>query len=414
MPQLEPRRQSAQGRLRILAATTIGNMLGITPAVSATFGLFLVPLATAFGWPRAAISGVLGVIAIGTALMMPLVGRFADRRGARGMLMAGSLTFAASIALLALSNGSLPRFYATFALVAVTSALISTPILSKVVSDRFERHRGAALGFSAGFGNGFGSTLIPILAAVAMSQIGWRGAYVVIALIVAVAGFPVFFWLLRHAPTQAIAGDCGFDDGLTLREAMRTRAFWLMIVAIASAAGCMTAIFSHIVPILGERNMGVATATAVLGIYALGTAGWQMIVGLLLDRSATPQIIVPMYLVSIGGILLLQFGNGLPALAAAGVLLAIGLGTQFSALPYFIARYFGVKHFGAIIGVAYAAVYLLQGATPILLDHAFDVQGTYRGALIGICLCLLGGAALLLFLPPYKRSVAAPAVPMHA
>jgi hypothetical protein len=139
-----------------------------------------------------------------------------------------------------------------------------------------------------------------------------------------------------------------------------------------------------------------------------------MIVGFVLDRIPTPRIIVPMYLASIGGILLLEFGAGSLALVSAGVLLAIGLGTQYSALPYFLGRYFGLKHFGATIGVSYSAVYLLQGSTPILLDHAFDVQGTYRGALIAICVCLLAGAGLLLFLPPYRRSVTAPTVTIHA
>jgi MFS family permease len=361
------------------------------------------------------ISGVFGLIAVGTALMMPLVGPLADRRGARGILLIGNLAFAISFALLALSNGSLVRFYFTFALVALTSAFVSTPILAKVITDRFDRNRGGALGFSAGFGNGFGATVLPIIAAIVLSQSGWRAAYLAVGIIIATVGFPVYWFLLRDAPEAALASSSQLDDGgLALGAAMRTRTFWLMIAALASAAGCMTSIFSHIVPILAERGVSVSTATAVLSVYALGTACWQMIIGFILDRVPTPQIIVPMYLASIGGILLLVFGAGSLALLSAGVLLAIGLGTQYSALPYFIGRYFGQRHFGATIGVSYSAVYLLQGSTPILLDHAFDVQGTYRIALIAICVCLLIGAGLLLALPPYSRSVAAPPVTIPA
>ena len=51
----------------------------------------------------------------------------------------------------------------------------------------------------------------------------------------------------------------------------------------------------------------------------------------------------------------------------------------------------------------YSAVVLLQGITPILLDHAYDVQGTYRFAAEMIGICLTGGAALLLLLPGYER-----------
>jgi MFS family permease len=80
-----------------------------------------------------------------------------------------------------------------------------------------------------------------------------------------------------------------------------------------------------------RAHVSVGNATAVLGVYALGTAAWQMVVGFVLDR-------------------------------------------------------------------------------------AFDIQGTYRGALSAICLCLIFGAALLCLclLPPYKRNVTSPAFSIHA
>ncbi len=49
----------------------------------------------------------------------------------------------------------------------------------------------------------------------------------------------------------------------------------------------------------------------------------------------------------------------------------------------------------------YSAVFLLQGATPVVLDHVFDVQRSYRQGIIGIIVCLLIGAVLLLLLPAY-------------
>jgi len=47
-------------------------------------------------------------------------------------------------------------------------------------------------------------------------------------------------------------------------------------------------------------------------------------------------------------------------------------------------------------------VFLLQGATPIVLDHVFDVQQSYRLGVIGIAVCLVAGAALLILLPAYS------------
>ncbi len=399
-------------RLRVIVAATVGNMVSITPAVASVFGLFLIPLATTFGWPRAAVSGVFGVVAIASALMMPLVGRLADRFGVQRMAILGNLAFAASIGALAFTTKSLVQFYITFAVIAVAATFASPPMLSKVVSEWFDSRRGAMLGISAGFGNGFGSMLIPVIAATAMPHVGWRGAYGVIAAIVAGLGFPAYA-LLRDAPRRTVNVDVQQGEGMSVRETMATRSFWLLLVALASAAGCMTAVFSHMVPILAERHIGVVTATAVLGVYAMTAAAWQIALGFGLDRVSSPHILVPMYLSSVAGIALLELGRGTLALLGSGILLGIGLATQYSSMPYLIARYFGLRSFGAIIGVCYSVVYLMQGATPVLLDHGFDVQQTYRGMLTIICVWLCVGAGMIICLPRFRGAAVIAAVAIH-
>lgn len=392
----------------IVAGCTIGNAVSLTPAIHTTFGTFLVPLSATFGWSRASISGVLSLVAVAGMLLYPVAGRFADRHGARGILIAGNLLLGAAIAGLGLADGDIVHFYLAFALVAIAGALPSTPVLSKVVSDWFDRRRGTMLGISAGFGNGIGGTAMPIAAAVLLSAFGWRWAYAGIGAIVVIVGLPAFLLLVRDAPrhdaSTSRAADAPADAGLSLREAAETRAFWLVLVAIASGAGCLTAVFSHIVPILGDRGIGLASATAVLSTFALVTAAWQVAMGTLLDRIATPRIAGPMALAAVAGLALVELGAGTPALIGGGVLLGIGLGTQYGALPFFVARYFGVRHFGAIVGAMYSAVALAQGLTPVLLDHAFDVQGTYRFAVAVVGACLTGGALLLLLLPAYAAS----------
>lgn len=402
-------------RRRALAAATLGNMVGLTPAVGSVFGLFLLPLAETFGWPRATISGVMGLISIGPALIAPFAGRLADRFGARVILIVGNIAFAVSLAMLAFTTGSIAQFYANFALVAVGAAFVSTPILAKVVSDWYDTHRGAALGFAAGFGNGFGSTIIPVIATAVMATAGWRNAYLSVAACVLVIGLPTYLFLMRDAPRSSVLAVDDASEGMTLSQASRDRGFWLVVGAIAAAAGATTAIFSHVVPILHERGVAVALATIVLGIFAMGTAAWQMSCGFILDRAASPRIVVPMYLAAVPGILLLEWGQGTGMLVLAGCLLAVGLGTQFSALPYVLGRYFGLRHFGLIMGAAYSAVFAFQGLVPVLLDHCFDVQQTYSMALAVMAGCLLLGGGILLLLPPYRYGMDnAPAVVVHA
>lgn len=385
----------------------MGNAVGTTACVHAIFGVFLMPLAASFGWPRASISAALGIVALAGAIIYPLAGRFADRHGARRMVIVSNILFAFSIAALAFSNGSLPRFYLTFAAIGIFGAAAGTPIFSKVVADWFGEQRGTAMGISAGVGTALGSIIMPVLAAWLVSTQGWRTGYIGIAAATLAIGFPALFLLVRDAPRYAAAAtaDDGEDEGsMTLRQATGTLPFWLTIIALASGAGCTTALFSHVVPILAERGIGIATGTAVVGIFALVGSLWQIATGRLLDMIDRPSIVIPMYLTAVAGLALLATGETTVTLALAGMLLGIGLGSQYGALPYFIARYFGLRTFGAIIGVMYSAIIAAQGITPILLDASFDARGNYAVALFTTGVCLIAGAALMLVLPRFPAA----------
>lgn len=396
-------------RVAIVASCTIANMVSLTPVVHATFGAFLIPLTTEFGWARAQISIVLAIVAVAGAVLIPLAGRYADRHGARRMLIAGNMALAAGVASLAFLSDSLTQFYISYTWIAIAGAIPCTAVIAKLVSDWFHTSRGAALGFTSGVGNAIGATLFPAVAAAMISQFGWRDAYLAIAALTVGIGFPTMFFLLREAPrhersVEAVSTD--ETDGITLSEALRTTTFWLVLATVAAGGGCLTAIFSHVVPILAERGVGLGTATTVVGVFALVTALWQVGSGTLLDKVSSPRIVVPMYLASVAGLVVIELGSGLPAWLLGGALLGVGLGTQYGTMPMLVARYFGLRHFGVIIGVMYSAIIIAQGVTPVLLDHAFDVQGSYRFALTAIGTALTIGGLLLLLLPAWKPSSA--------
>ncbi len=398
----------ARAQLGVLIAATAGNFVCATPAVQTVFGIFLVPIASEFRWPRAQVSGVLTLMAVITALAYPLLGRAADRWGARRLILPGNLVFAATVAALSLADGRLWQFYALFAVMSVASAIPSTMMLTKVVTGWFDAARGRALGITAGLGNGAGSTVMPIVAGLLMARFGWRGAYQGIGLLVALIGFPLLLAFLRDPPRRD-AGQAGGGEGLTLAEAARTPTFWITLVAIALGAGCVTAVFTHVAPILGDRRVGEGTIIAVISTFALVCAAWQIAVGWLLDRTAAPRVIAPFYLLAAVGVVLMMQAHDTAGLVLSGALMGIGLGTEFGALPFFIARYFGLRAYGAISGVMYAVVMFMQGLTPVLMDAVFDAQGRYDAALYGVVAALIGGAALLLALKPYGPRQTAPA-----
>lgn len=395
-------------RAGVLFAATTGSALATTATVHAVFGTFLLPLSEEFGWSRSSISVVLAILAVACAIVYPIAGRYADRHGVRRMVLLGNVLFALSVAALALTSSNLLQFYLTFLAIGVFGALPATAIFSKLVAEWFQENRGTALGISAGLGNGIGAVLVPIIAAIIVSGAGWRAGYLGIAALILFVGFPVFYFLLHDAPrfrrTAEAQGGVPAADGLSLRESARTLPFWLIMITIAAGGGISTAVLSHVVPIVGDRGFSLATGTAVVGVFALVGSLWQIATGRILDLTRGPGILAPMYGLAILGLFLLEYGGSFALLIVGGVCLGMALGAQFGSLPFLIARYFGLRSFGVILGVMYSAVIAAQGITPVLLDVAFDLQGTYRHAVLACMAVMAVGCAMLLMLPAYRMA----------
>ncbi len=389
----------------VVAACTIGNAVGITPMVYTVFGFFLIPLTEEFGWSRSSVSLVLLIVAITSAASYPVIGRLVDRYGARRLMLAGNLLFAVSLASVSLIGDSLLQLYLAYACMGISAAIPSTVMFTKVIAGWFDRNRGLFLGIAGGLGNGLGSALTPILVLMLLSNYGWQVGYQGLALTVLLIGFPVLLLLLWDPP-KAAQNDQGqtqqTSQGMTLKESMRTSTFWMIVAAIGLGAGCMTAIFAHIVPMLIDRGLPASKATTVLITFSMVTAAWQIGVGYLLDRIPKAWIAAPFYLIALAGLMLLESTDDYRLLILAAVLLGFGLGTEYGVLPYFLSRYFGVKHYGAISGAVYGVIVLTQGVAPVLMALVFDMTGTYNIAIIAIGIGLICGAALVLKLQPFK------------
>ena len=374
--------------------------------VFTVFGLFLIPLSAEFNWPRAAISMVLLIISIAGAVSNPVVGQLVDRYGARKVVLAGNLAFAASIAGVSLIGPHRLELYVAYAFVGIAGTVPGSVTFTKVIAGWFDRNRGLSLGIVGGLGNGVGAALSPILVEWLIARHGWRAGYQGIALVTAAVGFPVLLALLRD-PARPAQGETAILDGvqsddMTLSAARRTAAFWIILLAIALGAGCMTAVFAHVVPMLLDRGVPADQATFVLVVFSLVTATWQIAVGFLLDRAPRAWLAAPFYLVALAGLILFSSTTDYARLVVAGGLMGLGLGTEYGVLPYFLSRYFGVRHYGSISGAIFGVIVLIQGLTPFLMDLVFDATGSYHAAIVTIGAGLVAGAALILRLPPFR------------
>lgn len=407
----------------LMSACTVGAMVGVTPVVMITFGLFLASISDAFHWSRGFVSTAFLMLSLGMAAGSPIAGRLSDLHGTRRTILAGFAVYVPALALVGLLPANHFAFLALFGAIGFAGALPSTMMLARVVASWFDARRGVMLGLMAGLGNGIGASVMPALALWIMAHTGWRATYPLLALVIAVAALPIIFIGLRDAPApmalpsvraqEIPADDIAFPPEAsgaparqdTLGSAARQPVFWIILLTIAAGAGCITALIAHLVPILTTRGIPVPKALLVMSVMTGTCAVWQVVIGHIMDRTRAGRAITPFYLAALAGILLLQSQHFI-AIVAGGFTVGVAMGTEFGALPYVVSRYFGLAAYGRIAGVMYAAVMLAQGVTPVLMDLSYDHTGDYSWSLRAMTVIFACGSLALCALPIYPERAA--------
>jgi MFS family permease len=225
-----------------LIVTGVALILFGTAGARFSFGVFLKPLTEDFGWSRGSVSGALAIAGLFTALFRPASGWLADRYDPKYVALTGVALGGA--ALIALSRiNTLWQFYALFIVMGTGFTFASPATITKLVSAQFTRRRGLALSL-AGSGSAIGETALVPFAAVVLTLGGWKSAYIALAIVLLVVVIPVAYLLLSvrgsGGEDDVSGGDslnlaaedklpaCAWapDEGLGLRQAVKTPMFW--------------------------------------------------------------------------------------------------------------------------------------------------------------------------------------------
>jgi MFS family permease len=386
----------------VVVGCTLGNLVSVTPVINGTFGIFLVPVTHALGWSRSEFSVVLLIMAIVGVVGYPVAGHLADRYGVRPVALLGNASFALCVASLAFSTHQRPLVYALYALTGLAGTLSSCVLLMKPISLWFTRHRGLLFALTGAFGINIGIAIMPFLVGSIMAQHGWRAAYVGLGAFTLLVGVPAMM-LLKNPPPGTLATSAHEIPlpGLTAREARRQPVFWLLMCSVALGAGSLSAMLTHMVPLLTDRGIAQATAATTFATTALCNASWQIVIGMMLDRTNAPRFAGIFLILSIIGLALIGFTTGSAWLFVGAVLLGVGSGTEYGLLPCVIPRYFGVKSFSEVYGTIFGVSILASGFTPVLMGLTFDSNGNYNLALMLIAAALVCSAVLIFLMPSY-------------
>jgi MFS family permease len=381
------------------------------------------------GWSRGEI--MLGV----TAIMMlfgissPLTAWMITRIGARKTIVIGGC-ITASAAFLISRLGHIYPLFITLGIFQGLGISMSAMIPVQTVAIAwFHARRALALGLVLG-GGAVGGFLAPQIInwVVLRSGGNWRIGFLLIA-IASLAGALVALLAVRNRP-----GDVGqLPDGVshrsradssaerkriartyrttedwTVGEALKTRALWLLILAVMGTFYMWQIIVTQGPLHLQDRGFDPAMSAFLYSLaIGLSIAGRFTIAGLG-DR------IEPRYLFAfgslctlVGGILFWFVSPDKVWVAYLYPLLAgFGFGAAYVCIPTITGNYWGTEAFPGVTGLISPMSMLIQGSAAPLAGLVYDRQGTYLTIMIVSWLAVAVGFAAMLFCRPPERAKA--------
>jgi MFS family permease len=169
------------------------------------------------------------------------------------------------------------------------------------------------------------------------------------------------------------------DEGLTMSQALRTRSFWLVGLAMGFAGLGSQAVIVHQIPFM-ENSLGFSTQAASLVAMSMpivSLAG-RLGFGLLADYVDKRKVLAVAYLFIGVGILLFSMVHSAWQIPFYLVFFGPGWGGSIAVRPAFQADYFGLRAFGGIQGLMFTVASVGSFVGPIFAGAVYDITDSYR------------------------------------
>jgi len=391
--------------------------LYMSGAVFYGFTAIFEPIAEEFGWSYTSISIAASLRGLEAGLLAPVVGIMVDRWGPRRFIFGGVICIGLGLLLLTQVQ-SIGMFYAAFILMSLGISSCGISVTVTAVANWFHRRVGLATGITVS-GYGFSGLLVPLMVRL-IDTYDWRIAIGVMGIGMLVIGLPLSL-LVRHKPEQygylpdgeersAVLSDeeavkqLPKEVSITARQAMRTRTFWVVVLAVMPQFVVVPAVITHVMPYLSSVGLVRATSALVATAIPLLSIGGRFGFGWFSDRYVAKQLSAFALIMLTLGLICFEYILGWTWLLVPFlVLFGFGYGGITTMVGVLLREHFGRGNFGTIIGIAWGILMLGTVAGPPIAGWVFDNWGSYQGTWLAMAGSTFIGAIIMTMTPRVKE-----------
>ncbi len=401
----------------LIAGCTI---LMISFAIRASFGIFQIPIATEFGWPRAEFSTAIAIQNLAWGLGQPAFSAFGERFGDRKTIIIGAILFALGLVLSAYAIT--PGQHQALAIlvgfgIAGTGFGVILPLIGRAASPE---KRSLTLGIGSAIGSA-GQVFGPPAAEALLQVVPWQTVFLIFAAVILTTLFALPF---LRAPQKATARSAPDEPMLTVvTRAFRDPTYTLIFLGFFSCGyqlGFITAHFpAFITEVCGPidptgmlAGAGIATTSALgaLAIAVIGTAniGGSVLAGWMGGHFPKKYLLAAIYTgrTIASAVFILMPMTPTSVLVYAAVMGALWLATV-PLTSGLVAHIYGVRYMGTLYGFVFLFHQIGSFIGIWLGGKLYDLNGDYTLVWwIGVG---IGAFSAIIHLPIRERPMAAAA-----
>lgn len=398
---------------RWLIVITLHIICAFCGTISASKGVFFPSLLKEFGLSHAEGATLLSANTAVSGAVALLGGWLMLRRVKAETFIAVVISLVGIGYLLAGSSSGYLQLLAAYMLMSGGGiTLVVTPF---VLANWFERRRGLAIGIALSGTTTSGVLLNPAIGWV-VEEWGWRTGYLSLGLGILLIAPVLTLLVVRTRPEDFSNGaeDRSAGEGVTLRQALGMRSYWIILAGYCLFWATTNAYFLHFIPAVQGMGYGLKQATLIMSILFLFAAATKLIAGWLSDRSEVRIVLV-------GSLAIASFALGLLYYYLSGgaelILLAFVplYGLTYSAplvlFPVLVASVFGRRQFTIIDATIMVTGSAIGSLGSIYAGWIYDLTKGYGLAFLTLGIAMSIVAALIWGLR--GKIAAAPDVALH-
>jgi len=376
-------------------------------SIISSFSVLAVPIANEFSSSRMVTMLPMTLVALASGFLSPVLGIALDRFSQKTLMLIAAFMLSAGFFVLSFTTAIAQVILVYALLLGPTIPLLGPLSASVLISRWFVAKRGAALGVAAA-GISLGGIIMPLVVQALLNVVEWRIALRCHSLIVLFIAVPaIYLWVVNRPEDKGLSPDNGkagvakhsaVEDMPDINTAaiLKNTTFWLIAIAVGVILFGNKGVLTNMVPLAIDAGTPVAHAALLISFFSGASFTAKLFFAAIADRFDPRIIICCSLLLFITGLVCFQLASlHYVILIAGSIFLGLASGGMIPLEGYLIAKAFGHRVVGRVMGLMQLATMPLGMLAPPLFGLVFDKTGGYGFAFTFFSIAAVGAIFLL-------------------